>query len=273
MSYQLTWLADVLYAAGLKVAEFEGWQNRGAGDMGMMRGVLCHHTAGPRAGNMPSLDTLINGRPDLSGPLAHLGLGRDGTFYVLAAGRCNHAGTGAWQSVTTGNSSFIGIEAENTGSPDDPWPEAQIDAYHRGAAAILARLGRGAEWCAGHREYALPAGRKTDPSFDMEAFRASVAAHLSGTALRLEPIPSREPDNGAGAGRPTLRRGATGAYVRQVQEKLGIAENPQFDAAMEARVREFQRIQSLVPDGIIGPQTWRALDEGCAGLKSGTAGL
>jgi len=30
---------------------------------------------------------------------------------------------------------------------------------------------------------------------------------------------------------------------------------------MEARVREFQRRQSLVPDGIVGPKTWRALDE------------
>jgi hypothetical protein len=261
MSYQLTWLADVLYAAGLKVAEFEGWQNRGVGDMGTTRGVLCHHTAGPKTGNMPSLHTLINGRPELYGPLAHLGLGRDGTFYVLAAGRCNHAGAGAWQGVTTGNSSFVGIEAENSGSPDELWPEGQIDAYQRGVAAILARLGRGAEWCAGHREYALPLGRKADPSFDMDAFRAAVAAHLAGTALRLEAIPSREPDDGARVGRPTLRRGATGAYVGQIQAKLGITVDQRFDAAMEARVREFQRRQSLVPDGIVGPKTWRALDE------------
>jgi N-acetyl-anhydromuramyl-L-alanine amidase AmpD len=261
MSYQLSWLADVLYAAGLKVAEFDGWQNRGAGDMGMTRGVLCHHTAGPKTGNMPSLDTLINGRPDLPGPLAHLGLGRDGTFYVLAAGRCDHAGTGAWQGVTTGNSSFIGIEAENAGSPDEPWPEEQIDAFQRGTAAILAHLGRGVEWCAGHKEYALPAGRKVDPSFDMDAFRAAVAAHLAGTALRLEPIPSREQDDGARVGRPTLRRGATGDYVRQIQMKLDIKTDGRFDAALEARVREFQRRQSLVPDGIVGPKTWRALDE------------
>src|SRR5580700_4344959 len=52
------------------------------------------------------------------GPLAQLGLGRDGTFYVVAAGRCNQAGQGSWQGVTTGNSSFIGIEAENTGLSD-----------------------------------------------------------------------------------------------------------------------------------------------------------
>src|SRR5579871_6896323 len=119
MAYSLTWLADILRNAGLKVAECPGWQTRGHGDMGEVKGILCHHTAGGKTGNMPSLDTIINGRPDLSGPLAQLGLGRDGTFYIIAAGRCYHAGTGAWKGVTTGNSSFIGIEAENTGLGDD----------------------------------------------------------------------------------------------------------------------------------------------------------
>lgn len=46
------------------------------------------------------------------GPHAQLGLGRDGTFYIIAAGRCNHAGKGNWKGVTDGNGFFIGIEAE-----------------------------------------------------------------------------------------------------------------------------------------------------------------
>ena len=88
---KLTWLPDVLKAAGLKVATVPGWENRGR-DVGPIVGVLCHHTVGPKNGNMPSLNTLINGRPDLPGPLAQLGLGRDGTYFVIAAGRANHAG-------------------------------------------------------------------------------------------------------------------------------------------------------------------------------------
>jgi hypothetical protein len=32
--------------------------------------------------------------------------------------------------------------------------------------------------CVGHKEYALPAGRKIDPSFDMIAFRLKVAAFM-----------------------------------------------------------------------------------------------
>ena len=178
MAYKLIWLADVLRKAGLKVEEVAGWQSRGRGDMGEVKGVLLHHTAGAKSGNMPSLNVVQKGRADLPGPLAQLGLGRDGTFYIIAAGKCSHAGGGAWRGITAGNTNFIGIEAENTGLPNDPWPDVQIDAYRRGVAAILNHIERGAEWCAGHKEYALPKGRKSDPSFNMDAFRESVAELL-----------------------------------------------------------------------------------------------
>ncbi|MBV9957318.1 MAG: peptidoglycan-binding protein, partial [Acidobacteria bacterium] len=97
------------------MAEVPGWQNRGFGDVGRIFGVVCHHTVGPSTGNMPSLNTLINGRPAraaspghkaqraLPGPLAQLGLARDGTFFVIAAGRANHAGPGSFQGIVNGN--------------------------------------------------------------------------------------------------------------------------------------------------------------------------
>lgn len=112
MAFSLLWLPQVLKDSGLKVAPVDGWQDRGDGDVHKIMGIMCHHTAGPRSGNMPSLQTLIKGRSDLPGPLAQLGLGGDGTYFVIAAGRCNHAGKGAWKGVTTGNSSFIGIEGQ-----------------------------------------------------------------------------------------------------------------------------------------------------------------
>src|SRR6476620_11779533 len=164
-------MPDVLLAAGLKVAEQPGWQTRGRAEMGTVRGVICHHTAGARTGNMPSLGVVTNGRPDLSGPLAQLCLGRDGTFFVVAAGRANHAGAGNWQGIATGNTSFIGIEAENTGQITGPnaeaWTAVQRDAYRRGVAAILTQARADAIMCCGHKEYALPVGRKNDPTFDM----------------------------------------------------------------------------------------------------------
>jgi peptidoglycan hydrolase-like protein with peptidoglycan-binding domain len=256
MPFSLTWLPQVLKDSGLKVAVTDGWENRGHGDVGNIVGVICHHTATPgKNANMPTLNTLIQGRPDLTGPLAQLGLGRDGTYYVVAAGRCNHAGIGAWKGVTTGNSSFIGIEGENSGLPDDsPWPDAQMDAYHRGVAAILAHIGRGADFCAGHKEFALPPGRKTDPSFDMIAFRLAVASILDGIAPPPVLIPA------ASDGRPTLRRPATGEPVKLVQAKVAVVVDGIFGPITEAAVRAFQRDHGLVPDGIVGPQTWAALD-------------
>src|SRR5712691_5386877 len=216
MAFSLTWLPDVLKAASLKVSLVDGWENRGRGDVEQIVGVICHHTggAGPAKGNMPSLGTLKNGRTAspglqaLPGPLAQLGLGRDGTYFVIAAGRAIHAGAGKFKGVVTGNSSFIGIEAENVGTPSDsPWPTVQLDAYHRGVAAILKHLGKDSTFCCGHKEYALPKGRKDDPDLDMEVFRLSVAAIIGGSVPPPKLIPAVEPPLTAGAspGRPTLR--------------------------------------------------------------------
>jgi peptidoglycan hydrolase-like protein with peptidoglycan-binding domain len=263
MAHSLTWLPDVLKNAGLKVSLVDGWENRGRGDIGSIFGVICHHTAGPRTGIMPSLNTLIHGRPDLMGPLAQLGLGRDGTYFVIAAGRANHAGEGIWQGLKNGNFNFIGIEAENTGVPDDlPWPKVQTDAYQRGVAAILKHVNQGPEFCAGHKEYALPPGRKPDPSFDMNDFRSTVNAIINGTAPVPVLIPAferpTEPNNSRG--RPTLRRGATGDLINQIQAKIGVAVDGHFGAKTEAAMRAFQTTHGLVPDGIVGPKTWAALD-------------
>jgi hypothetical protein len=264
MSYSLTWLPDVLEAAGLKVALVPGWQARGHGDMGGVKGVICHHTATPtHAGNMPTLDTLIQGRSDLPGPLSQLGLGRDGTYYVIAAGRCYHAGVGRWQGLTDGNGNFIGIEAENGGRKQDlPWPKVQLEAYQRGVAAILKHVGRSAQYCAAHREYALPVGRKPDVVFDMAVFRMAVDALLKANVPPLGLIPAAElAPTGAVVSRPTLRRGSSDPWVKTLQSRLGLTPDGVFGAGTEAKLRVFQRERGMVPDGIAGPKTWLMLDK------------
>jgi N-acetyl-anhydromuramyl-L-alanine amidase AmpD len=268
MPFKLTWLPTVLKNAGLKVAEESGWPNRGQGDVGVIRGVMCHHTAGAKTGNLPSRNALVNGVRQrngrfLPGPLAQLGLARDGTFHIIAAGLANHAGPGEWQGVTTGNSSFIGIEAENTGDPQtDPWPEVQLDAYRRGVAAILKHIGEDAIMCCGHKEYRLPKGFKNDPhTIEMDDFRRDVAAIMNGTVPIPPPIPRADAD-----GRPTLRRSSAANpvfLVKEIQRKVGFSGKQAdgvFGPLTEAAVRRFQRDHGLVPDGIVGPKTWAALD-------------
>ena len=75
-------------------------------------------------------------------------------------------------------------------------------------------------------------------------------------------IPVSEPPAGPGARpvRPTRRRGMTGDLVQQVQAKVGVQADGSFGPRTEAAVRAFQRTSGLVPDGIVGPKSWRALD-------------
>jgi len=124
-----------------------------------------------------------------------------------------------------------------------------MDAYRRGVAAILNHLGQGADMCCGHKEYALPKGRKTDPNFDMDAFRASLAPFLAGAEK-----PAR-----SSALRPTLRRGDEGKAVETLQAALGIDADGVFGAGTEAAVRAFQAAAGLGADGVVGPRTLAAL--------------
>ena len=255
MALPLIWLPKVLKDAGLKVSEVPGWKTRGKNNVGPIKGVVCHHTVGRPTGNMPSLNLLITGTSNVPGPLSQLGLGRDGTFFVVAAGRANHAGKGKWQGIRSGNTNFIGIEGENTGLRTDfPWPEVQMDAYRRGVAAVLAHINARPIMCCGHKEYGLPAGRKIDPLFDMNVFRMNVGAIMDGTARPPILIPPEDSEN-----RPTLRRGAEGKLVKEIQKGVDAKADGKFGPKTEAAVREFQRDHGLVPDGIVGPQTWAAL--------------
>jgi hypothetical protein len=168
---------------GLDVVVEPGWKTSGHGPMDPVnvKGVLCHHTAGPKSGDAPSLPVVVNGRPDLAGPLAQLFLSRSGVWHVVTVFKAWHAGAGApgtkWEHFD-GNVHLIGIEAENTGLGDDPWPEQQLESYARGVAVLLSRYRCPLEMCLGHKEYAV--GRKTDPSFSMDDFRRRVSSHIGG---------------------------------------------------------------------------------------------
>jgi hypothetical protein len=182
-----TWLADALRAGGCRVDEsvVPDWKTRGHPGTFSPIGVLGHHTAGPRTGDLPSLKTVRDGRPDvkLYGPLSQLMLSRAGVWVPIAAGLAWHAGVGScpWVPGNNGNRYLIGVEAESCGLVDD-WTPAQREAYPRGVAALLRHMNAPASRFIGHREWAP--SRKVDPAFwDLDAFRATVADYLEGDTM------------------------------------------------------------------------------------------
>lgn len=175
---RVSWLADVLHDAGLPIVPMDGWRGRGK-ELISVQGVVLHHTA--TGMNWPDRRVamlLRDGRSDLPGPLSQLGLDRQGRFWLISDGRCNHNGHGEW-----GNNS-IGIEAFNDGK-GEKWPAVMVENWQRGTAAILRHLGLGAGRARGHRE--TDPGRKTDPKgIDLPAFRREVDALLQGADLTPE---------------------------------------------------------------------------------------
>ena len=169
----LTDLAEACRKSGLTVIEVDGWKARGHAEFLGLNSIICHHTATSAAalGDYPSLRIVRDGRSDLPGPLSQLGLGRNGTVYVIAAGVAYHAGATFYPRQD--NWHAIGIEAEADGL--SAWPEAQMDAYARLIAALTEHYGIPLSNVQGHKEVAKPLGRKVDPNFDMTAFRQRVA--------------------------------------------------------------------------------------------------
>lgn len=183
-----TWLADVLRAAGLRCDIYPGAFDRGHGDFGNIWGVVCHHTGS----NGASAGSIAN-HPSL-GLASQLHLSRAGVYTLCGVGIAWHAGQGSWPGLPTNNANSytIGIEAANDGTSG--WPDAQYDAYVRGVAAILKRLGQPASHVIGHKEWGAIQGKWDPGGIDMGRFRSQVAAAM---ASRPVPPPENQIDKAA----------------------------------------------------------------------------
>jgi putative chitinase len=85
-----------------------------------------------------------------------------------------------------------------------------------------------------------------------------------GTVKGTGGVPGTPPPSG-GVGRPTLRQGASGPDVMDLQKRLnelgfgvGTADGD-FGPKTLAGVKAFQKAKGLEADGIVGPKTWSAL--------------
>lgn len=184
------WLADVLRDAGLTIRPYPGWEVRGA-DSFDPRGVILHHTVTPPSSPDSAIDKFLasGGNITTPPPLCNYSTNRDGSVSLIASGTANHGGTGNWKGVA-GNRFFFGDEMKNYGTPSrEPWVPRQLDSARIAAAAVLTEIGRDASWVCGHKEYALPPGRKTDPhSLNMSTERALIAAIMTPEENNMLPL-------------------------------------------------------------------------------------
>ena len=260
MAYALaTRLERAVKNAGVKYKKVSGWASRGHGTMGSIQSVICHHTAGPKSGNSPSLNVVAYGRPGLSGPLAQLFLARDGTVYLVAAGISYHAGRVS--SNRYSNSHAIGIEAEATGL--DSWPAHQINEYAKLCKALIKEFGLSTSRVRGHKEVAVPRGRKPDPNFNMSQFRKKVGGAKGGVSSGGGTSGGSRSYKSVSYG-TTLGKWDKGDTVRDWQDFLkaqgydlgkGGVDGYFGDSTVSA-TKKYQKKVGVKVDGMAGKGTW-----------------
>lgn len=178
----------------------DGWRTRNrnhVGAWGPVHGLVIHHTADD-ALDQVDLRTITRGRPGLPGPLSHFGCDDQGTIWLVAWGRANHAGGGDPRVLravieesyddyppkprehtgsagsTDGNDNFYGVETFYSGTR--PPTAAARRSLVLLSAAICDHHGWSAKSVIGHKEWS---DQKSDPGqVDMRAFRNTVAQQL-----------------------------------------------------------------------------------------------
>ncbi|MFJ2473290.1 N-acetylmuramoyl-L-alanine amidase [Streptomyces sp. NPDC087659] len=185
---------DALRDEGLTVVQVGDWRTHNRnhkGPWGPVHGVMIHHTA--TRGTADTVRICRDGYEGLPGPLCHGVIAKDGKVHLVGYGRANHAGLGDDdvlraviaeralppddEANTDGNRHFYGFECENLGDGRDPWPEVQLEAIEKAAAAVCRRHGWNARSVIGHLEW-QPG--KIDPrGFTMHAMRTRIAQRLA----------------------------------------------------------------------------------------------
>lgn len=125
---------------------------------------------------------------------AHYTVGKDGIIVqsVSDADKSWHAGRSEYKGRDNVNDFSIGIEIANLGDGKDPYTDKQYDALADLVAWLMKTYSVPMERITGHKDIALPAGRKTDPSanFDLPKLEALVSERLKGASGgRVLPTP------------------------------------------------------------------------------------
>ncbi|MFE4647759.1 peptidoglycan-binding protein [Streptomyces sp. NPDC056707] len=281
---------DALVAEGLTVVQVGDWRthNRnGKGPWGPVHGVMIHHTV--TRGTAATVGIVHDGYSDLPGPLCHGMIAKDGRVHLVGYGRTNHAGLGdddVLQAViaekatpedneanTDGNRHFYGFECENLGDGKDPWPDVQLEAIEKAAAAICRHHDWGSRSVIGHKEW-QPG--KVDPrGFEMDAMRERIDERLDeeepAPPVKPKPPKPKPPVRPPFPGRSAFGRGKSNASIKLLGDQLvrrgfgkhyRVGPSKSWGEADRQNVADFQRSCTQLrgdADGYPGPLTWHLL--------------
>ncbi|MFJ8430407.1 peptidoglycan-binding protein [Kitasatospora sp. NPDC094019] len=273
---------NALRGEGLAVNEVGNWRTHNRnhkGQWGPVHGIVIHHTA--TSGTDSSVSICRDGYAGLPGPLCHGVIDRDGGVHLVGYGRTNHAGAGdpdVLQAVIAegplpadneatvdGNARFYGFECINSGTGQS-WPDEQVDAMVRAAAAVCRAHGWSERSILGHKEW-QPG--KIDPNgIDMADFRARVGQVLRGGA---RPQPDPQPSAPAYPGRDAFGPGRVNDSILQLGQQLvrkgfggayRVGPSRSWGESDRLNTAAFQRAQGwggADADGLPGPSTWQRL--------------
>ncbi|KFE64820.1 N-acetylmuramoyl-L-alanine amidase [Hyalangium minutum] len=137
--------------------------------------IVLHHTAS----NNGAAD-LAHMRDPKAEVSAHYMVDRDGKIYQLVNDqkRAWHAGKGELHGVPTDvNGRSIGIEIVNDGGGKTPYTEAQMKSLTQLTGYLKQQYNVPMGNIVGHKDVAVPKGRKSDPSanFDWERLRKGIS--------------------------------------------------------------------------------------------------
>ena len=215
-------------------------------------GQTCHESAGFRTTEEFASGDAYEGRADLGNTTPGDGRRYKGRGLLQLTGRANYRELGKTLGVKLEDDPELAAEPVlSLKIACEYWKKKKINAAcDRDDVVAVTRLVNGG----------------TNGLDDRRGYTAkakTAIARLEGFILSGEAPPS--------GGRPVLRRGSKGDAVTELQrslQKLGfmVAVDADFGAGTEVAVAAFQRDRKLDVDGIVGNDTWKAIDKA---LKAG----
>ena len=235
---------------------------------GKISKITIHHMAGnfsvETCGNIFSRDRVAS---------SNYGIGSDGRIGLYVE-ESNRAIT---SSNTNNDNVAVTIEVANNGGAPN-WPVSDkalesliklcVDICQRNDIKEINYTGDASGNLTRHNMFAAT----TCPGPYLQGKFPWIAEEINKQLKANAPTPAPTP---APAGHSTIRRGSSGAQVRELQEKLAfigyaISVDGDFGPATESAVKDFQSNAGVGVDGICGKKTWTILDMVYAEAKSYT---